>query len=111
MALTEQRCQPCHAGTPALTETQIRDLLTQVPDWELSADGQSISRLFNFETYLSGLNFVNATAAIAQSENHHPDIELLYKKAKVTYTTHAIHGLSDNDFICAAKVDALLGNS
>lgn len=108
MTLNQQHCQPCAKGTPPLTQDQILRLLPQVPGWELDLTGKAIFRLFTFESYWQGLGFVNAVAWIAQVEQHHPDIELLYKKVKVQFATHSVGGLSDNDFICAAKANALL---
>ena len=109
MKLNEQHCQPCAKGTPPLSQDQLTRLLPQVPGWEADAAGKAIFRVFFFESYWEGLGFVNAVAWIAQNEKHHPDLELLYKKVRVLFTTHSVGGLSDNDFICAAKADALLG--
>ncbi len=106
MKLVEKHCQACGPGTPALPEAESRALLAQVPGWE--SDGSALSRLFSFESYWAGLGFTNAVAWIAQSEKHHPDIELGYKKVRVRFTTHAAKGLTENDFIGAAKVGALV---
>jgi 4a-hydroxytetrahydrobiopterin dehydratase len=109
MSLAEKRCLPCEKGTPPLSPEQAKRLLGQAPGWEMDSGAKMISRHFSFESYWEGLGFVNAVAWIAQKEQHHPDVELLYKKVTLRYSTHAINGLSENDFICAAKVNALQG--
>jgi 4a-hydroxytetrahydrobiopterin dehydratase len=107
--LAGRRCKPCEGGVPALTEAQARELLPQLDaHWKLAPDGKSIQAQFNFRNYWQTTAFVNAVAWIAHQEDHHPDITFGYKTCTITYNTHAIGGLSDNDFICAAKVDALL---
>jgi 4a-hydroxytetrahydrobiopterin dehydratase len=107
MNLSGQHCQPLPQGTPPLSRDQLTRLLPQVPGWELDKTGKAIFRIFTFESYWEGLGFVNAVAWIAQQEKHHPDIELLYKKVRVLFTTHSVDGLSENDFICAARANAL----
>ncbi len=99
-------CKPCEGGTPAMAESDIRANLAQVEGW--GYDGEVISRTFEFKNYYQTVSFVNAAAWIAHREDHHPDIEFGYKKCTVKYSTHAIGGISDNDFICAAKINALL---
>jgi 4a-hydroxytetrahydrobiopterin dehydratase len=108
MSLKDRHCVPCKEGSPALSREQATDLFKELPGWELDAAGKEISRLFSFDSYWAGLGFVNAVAWIAQAEKHHPDLALFYKKVKVSFTTHSVGGLSENDFICAAKVNALL---
>lgn len=81
----------------------MRDL----PEWQLEKNEKEITRDFQFKNYYQTLAFVNAIAWIAHQENHHPDLEVSYNKCRVRYSTHAIEGLSENDFICAAKVDAI----
>ncbi|MGH8454480.1 MAG: 4a-hydroxytetrahydrobiopterin dehydratase [Nevskiales bacterium] len=108
-SLVSRRCKPCEGGIPALTDAQARELLTQIaPHWKLAADAKSIQAQFNFRNYWQTTAFVNAVAWIAHQEDHHPEIVFGYKTCNISYSTHAIGGLSDNDFICAAKVDALL---
>jgi 4a-hydroxytetrahydrobiopterin dehydratase len=107
--LTEKKCKPCEGGVPPLDPAAVRDLLTALhPDWRLSADGKSISRSFEFTGYNRTIGFVNAVAWIANSEGHHPDLEVTYQRCVVRWWTHAVGGLTENDFICAAKVDRLL---
>jgi 4a-hydroxytetrahydrobiopterin dehydratase len=108
MNLKDRKCKALKTGTPALDKEAVLALLVQVPGWDVSADGLTLKRLFSFDSYGRGLLFVNTVGWIAQNEQHHPDIELGYKKVMVSFSTHSVGGLSDNDFICAAKVSALL---
>lgn len=101
------RCVACEGGVPPLTQEQIGQLLTELKGWIVSQDAKSISQRFSFKNYYKTMAFVNAIAWIAHQENHHPDLEVGYNYCTVTYRTHAINGLSKNDFICAAKVDNL----
>ena len=105
--LTARRCAPCEGGVPPLDGEQVEVLLGQVPSWTLADDGLSICREQRFRDFHQTMAYVNAVAWIAHQEDHHPDLEVGYNRCLVRYTTHAIGGLSDNDFICAAKVDAL----
>jgi len=106
--LTTKTCQPCEGGTQPLDRDQARKLTEQVPGWELSQDGNSIRRRFEFKGFYKTMAFVNALAWIANREMHHPDFTVGYNYCDITFTTHAIDGLSENDFICAAKVNDLL---
>lgn len=106
--LCTKSCVPCEGGVPPLDADQVASLSKQVPDWQVAADRKSIARTFEFENYYRTMAFVNAVAWMAHTEDHHPDLSVHYGKCEVTYSTHAIDGLSENDFICAAKVDALL---
>jgi len=92
-----------------LTANEAKELLAQVPGWEmLDAGGGELRRTFQFKNYYEAAAFVNATAWISHREDHHPDIELNYNSATLKYSTHSAGGLTENDFICAAKVNALL---
>jgi 4a-hydroxytetrahydrobiopterin dehydratase len=104
--LTTRRCRPCEGDTPPLQQDEVEGYLDALPGWELT-DNQ-IARKFEFKNFHQTMAFVNAVAWIAHSENHHPDMEISYRFCTVRYTTHAIGGLSENDFICAARVSALL---
>jgi 4a-hydroxytetrahydrobiopterin dehydratase len=104
--LRRRKCAPCEGGTRPLTDAQIQPLLAGIRGWTLDSGG--ITRTFRFKNYYETMAFVNATAWISHREDHHPDLLVGYNQCKLTYLTHAIGGLSDNDFICAAKVDALL---
>jgi 4a-hydroxytetrahydrobiopterin dehydratase len=106
--LTTKRCKPCEGGVPALSAAAARELMTALdPKWNLAPDGKSISRVFEFSGYHQTIGFVNAVAWIANSEDHHPDLEVFYGRCQVKWRTHAVSGLTENDFICAAKVDRL----
>jgi 4a-hydroxytetrahydrobiopterin dehydratase len=104
--LTSKKCQACEGGTGKLAADDIARYLKQVPDWEIHAG--TLRRTFKFKNYYEALAFVNATAWISHREDHHPDIELGFNKVTMRYSTHSVGGLSENDFICAAKVNALL---
>ncbi len=107
--LAEQHCVPCEGGIQPLTEAEARKYLEKIaPDWKLAEGASEIQRDFQFKGFNKTMGFVNALAWIANAEAHHPDLEVGYKHCLVRFTTHAIGGLSENDFICAAKVDKLL---
>lgn len=107
--LTQAHCISCEGGVKPLTREQIEPLLGQLhADWSLSADGKEIVREFRFANYYETLAFVNASAWVSHREDHHPDLEVGYNRCRVRYSTHAIGGLSNNDFICAAKIDLLV---
>ena len=105
--LTQKKCKPCEGGVPPLSATQVRTLLQSLEGWT-QADHKQISRTFTFKNYYETMAFVNATAWISHREDHHPDLEVGYNKCTVRYSTHAIGGLSENDFICAAKIEAMM---
>jgi 4a-hydroxytetrahydrobiopterin dehydratase len=110
--LADKHCKPCEGGVAPLRPDQSEALMKALhPDWKLSDDGLEISRRFAFPAYSRSLGFANAVAWIAICEGHHPELVLNYGSCEVKWTTHAINGLSDNDFICAAKVDRLLSES
>ena len=106
--LTNRKCVPCEGGVPTLSRDEAEALLKEVPGWELADDNKSIRRRFEFKGFYSTMAFVNAVAWIAHGEDHHPDMEVGYNRCVVHYSTHAAGGLTENDFICAAKIDALL---
>ena len=105
--LTNKKCVPCEGGVPTLTREEAETLLKDTPEWTLAADNKSITRRYEFKGFYKCMSFINAMAWIANAENHHPDFAAGYNYCEVTYTTHAIDGLSENDFICAAKLNAL----
>jgi 4a-hydroxytetrahydrobiopterin dehydratase len=106
--LAERRCVPCEGGVEPLTRPQAEALLAALHrDWALDDDAKSIVRAFRFRDFFRTMSFVNAIAHIANTEDHHPDLEVGYDRCKVRYRTHSIRGLSVNDFICAAKIDRL----
>ena len=104
--LSKQQCKPCTAGTPPLSQNQIDVLMKQLEGWE--QHDQVISKTVTFNNFHQAMSFVNAVAWVSNQEDHHPELAVSYNKCKVEYTTHSVNGLSENDFICAAKVDALL---
>lgn len=106
--LAQAHCVPRKGSEHRLNEARIRELRPQVPDWDLAEDGRSLTRTFGFDDYYHTLAFVNALAWIAHREDHHPDLGVHYDRCVVRYSTHDVGGLSENDFICAAKADALL---
>lgn len=105
--LREIRCVGCEGGIPALTAEEIKPLLQEINQWDISQDNTFISKKFTFKGFYKTMAFVNAIAWIANQENHHPDMEVGYNYCNIKYTTHAVSGLTKNDFICAAKIDAL----
>ncbi|MDD5675057.1 MAG: 4a-hydroxytetrahydrobiopterin dehydratase [Chitinivibrionales bacterium] len=104
--LAEKKCVPAPADGKPKTESEIHDLLKDLPGWDY--ENGEIVKTFFFKVYPETVLFVNAVAWIADHEDHHPQIEFGYKTCRVHYSTHKINGLSDNDFICAAKIDRLL---
>ena len=104
--LSSRHCKSCEGGTPTLPQNEIREFLERLPGW--ASDGRAIARTFTFKNHYETMAFVNAVAFVSHREDHHPVMEVGYKTCAVRYTTHAAGGLTENDFICAAKVDALL---
>lgn len=106
--LITKKCTTCSSDTPILDEASIKKYLATInSDWQLNADHTTIKRIFNFKNYGQVMAFTNSVAFLAFKEGHHPDMEVSYSRCVVHYTTHAIKALSENDFICAAKVDEL----
>jgi len=103
--LANKQCKPCEGGTPALSQNDINSLLKQLDGW-MQYD-RLIGKTFEFKNFYQTMAFVNAVAWLSHREDHHPNMKVGYNKCHVEYSTHAINGLSENDFICAAKVDAL----
>lgn len=107
MALADRRCEACHGGIPPLTAQRTEELLQELDGWALGETGKTIHKWFTFKNFHQTMAFVNAVAWIAHLEDHHPDLLVRYSRCEVSYFTHAISGLSENDFICAAKIDRL----
>lgn len=103
--LNSKRCKPCAPGTLPLSSSEADSLMRQLQGWQRY--DHIISRTYHFKNYYETIAFVNAVAWLSHSEDHHPELTVSYNKCQVEYSTHSIHGLSENDFICAAKVDAL----
>ena len=106
--LSRKRCIPCEGGASPLSPAEAAALRHGLHDaWVIADDNKSLKRSFKFKDFYRTMSFVGALAHIANTQDHHPDLTLGYDYCHVTYTTHAIGGLSENDFICAAKIDRL----
>ena len=103
--LARKKCKPCEGGVAPLTAEQVRPMLKGLEGWALA--GGAIAKTYKFGNYFETMAFVNAAAWVSHREDHHPDMLVGYNECRVSYVTHAIGGLSENDFICAAKLDAL----
>jgi 4a-hydroxytetrahydrobiopterin dehydratase len=104
--LARKHCRPCEGGVEKLTREEASSLMAQVPAWELAESGEAIYRKFKFRDFVSALAFLNRVGEVAEEEMHHPDLHLTgYRHVRIELTTHAIGGLSENDFILAAKID------
>ena len=103
--LATRSCTP--RSGPALDRAASEKLLEHLSGWTLDADGKGIHRMFRFQSYYASMAFVNAAAWIAHREDHHPDMQVAYNTVRIALSTHSVGGLSENDFICAAKIDAL----
>src|SRR5262245_40936453 len=107
MSLRSKRCVPCEGGVPALSATEIDTFRRETPEWEVR--DKKLHRHFTFKSFVEAMRFVNRMADVAEAEGHHPDFTVHYREVDVVVWTHAIGGLSENDFILAAKIDALGG--
>ena len=106
--LAARKCKPCEGGIAPLTRDAAQELLKQISAaWTLAENARAIRREFRFRDFYRTMSFVNALAHLANLEDHHPDLEVGYNYCRVRYTTHAVKGLSENDFVCAAKIDRL----
>ena len=106
--LSQAHCTPRKGQEHRLGEASVRELLAQVPEWQLVEDGHALVRTFTFPDYYRTMSFVNALAHVANAEDHHPDLSVHYNRCVVRFSTHDVGGLSENDFICAAKADTLI---
>lgn len=104
--LLNKKCVPCEGGVKPLSKDEAEKFLTQISGWILNEDARKISKEFKFKDFIGAINFVNHVADIAEGEGHHPDIHIRYNEVLLELWTHAIDGLSENDFIVAAKIDA-----
>ena len=105
--LARAHCIARRGSEHKLPQARVRELLPEIPGWELVEDGHALSKTFKFDDYYRTIAFVNALAFIANREDHHPDLSVHYDRCVVRYSTHDVGGLSENDYICAAKADAL----
>lgn len=108
MDLAQKKCIPCEVGGPPLPVQEAQRLLKEVPLWTLWPGARAISREFKFSNFKTAFGFVEKVAEIAESEGHHPDISLSWGRVEIELSTHAVQGLSENDFIVAAKIDAVV---
>ncbi len=104
-SLANKHCVPCHGGVPRLTEEEAGPLLAQLEGWGV-VDGHHLSKEYRFPNFAAALEFVNRVGAVAESEGHHPDVEFGWGYARLKIYTHAVGGLTESDFILAARVDA-----
>ena len=108
-SLSGKHCVPCEGGASPLDKDTVNELMKEInKEWQLHEGHKEIRRLFKFSDFHKTMDFVNNVASIAHREDHHPDMEISYNRCLVRYSTHAIGGLSTNDFICAASIDALV---
>ena len=107
MELKEKKCVPCEGGVNPMTTEMVKQYLLELSDEWVANANQSIKRDFDFPDFKAGIAFANKVAALAEEENHHPDLHIYYSHVEIELSTHAIGGLSENDFILAAKIDDL----
>ena len=108
MELSEKRCVPCRGEVPALGEDEARKLITEIPGWTLEQGGTSIRRDFRFRNFAAAMRFAWQVGQLSEAEGHHPDLSIGWGYCSVVFRTHSIHGLQENDFIMAAKVNRLV---
>ena len=110
--LKQETCVPCRGGVPTLTDPEIEELRPQVPGWELvEVEGvRRIQREFRFADFRGAMEFANRVGELAERERHHPDLHIAWGKVRVETWTHKIRGLHQNDFVLAAKIDAIYGS-
>jgi 4a-hydroxytetrahydrobiopterin dehydratase len=106
--LRKKKCKPCEGGIPPMTLEEATEMQKEVPLWEVIDHGNAIRRILTFANHYEVMAFVNGVAWISHREDHHPNVFAGFSRCELVYTTHAVDGLTENDFICAAKVDALL---
>jgi 4a-hydroxytetrahydrobiopterin dehydratase len=106
--LTQKKCVPCEGGVPPLSEAEVDALLANLPGWSKADGGKAIRRRWTAKNFMAGITFFDEVARLAEAEGHHPDLHLTgYREVSIEISTHAIGGLSENDFILAAKIDAI----
>lgn len=105
--LEDKQCLPCEGGVDPLSAEKADTLVAQIPGWKTNDNRTALRREYQFKNFYRTMSFVNAVAHIANTENHHPDLEVGYNYCRILFTTHAIGGLSENDFICAAKINRI----
>ena len=108
MNLAKKHCVPCEGGTPSFSNSEENENIVKIKGWSLIRDGEhKIRKQFTFEDFKEAMKFVNKVADIAEEQQHHPDIKIVYNKVQIELFTHAVGGLSENDFILAAKINKI----
>ncbi|MEK7481454.1 MAG: 4a-hydroxytetrahydrobiopterin dehydratase [Patescibacteria group bacterium] len=107
MNLTAKKCVPCEGGMPPFARERVEELLRETPEWSVNVEHTRIWRIFTFKNFKEAMVFVNRVADIAEAEGHHPDVAINWNKVTLSLSTHSIGGLSENDFILAAKINAV----
>ena len=107
MSLSSKKCVPCEMGGSPLAKDEADKFLSEIKNWQVSGDYKKIEHELKFKNFAEALNFTNQVGKLAEEEGHHPDIALGWGYVKIMLTTHAVKGLSENDFILAAKIDSL----
>lgn len=105
--LKDTKCVACEGGVKPLAKDAVEKLMAELSGWTLSKNGKSIEKEIVFKNFDKAMDFVNMVADLAEMEGHHPDIDIRYNEVKLVLTTHAIKGLSQNDFVLAAKIDTI----
>jgi len=106
--LVQKKCKPCEGGVPPVSQAEAKRLLQVLPGWKLTADGKAIRKEWRVKDFLTAIDFFQRVAQIAEAEDHHPDLHLTgYRNLAIELSTHALDGLSENDFILAARIDQL----
>ncbi|MDO8538344.1 MAG: 4a-hydroxytetrahydrobiopterin dehydratase [archaeon] len=106
-SLSKKRCVPCEGGIPPLSLKKVKELLKELNEWKAEKN-KKLWKEFNFKNFVEAMHFANLVGEIAEKENHHPDLCISWGKVKVELSTHSIKGLSENDFILASKIDAIM---
>ncbi len=107
MDLTQKRCVACEGGVQPMTPMEAEAMSKHISGWTVAREAKKISKTFTFKNYVEAMDFANKITPIAEAEGHHPDLSIGWGRVEVELTTHAIQGLSENDFILAAKIDAI----
>jgi len=106
--LAQRQCRPCEGGVPALSKDEVANLQSAVPDWRLTADGKRLRREWRAKDFATALDFFRRVGEVAEAADHHPDLHLTgYRNVVIELSTHAVDGLTENDFILAARIDQL----
>lgn len=106
-SLADRTCREIPKGTPAMPADEVARHLADLPGWQTAEDGKSITKRFSFTNFYETMSFVNAVAHVANRQDHHPEMSVSYNRCTITYNTHTVGGISENDLICAAKIERL----